>query len=279
LIPQLGVTESLVKGIVKKCLKRDRFYKVTNRGLAEIIEQMVEFKREDTTRIISYKAMILALVAYTNPVTRILHESSIKVIRKLGFSTAILYAPLFVASFIGFTSGVSLNLANFNFLRNFLISFSTWSYSYRAAEFGRNILGIDCSDFVQVLPVVDVVDSDLNPTSKISVSVSKPTRHDIFVSTSPNQDLFYEEKLKMDTLDGFYKKSRTANGGSRITWSPTPHVDKVAPINHRPLKTRTRTMSDLRNFDSTNNRESVQKIIDQIQNERMAFEVLDEFLE
>lgn len=74
---QLNLDQLLTKAVLKKCLKQNRFYKVRHRGLLQIIEKMVGFKKKDDLRIISYDVFILALVHYVKPMSPFLYQGTI----------------------------------------------------------------------------------------------------------------------------------------------------------------------------------------------------------
>ena len=271
-------------------MKPNRFYKISNRGLLEIIDQMMEFRKKDSTRIISYDVLILALLTYAQPMSPIIYEGTIKMVQKLGYSAVVKYAPLIISLLIGITGGLGVNLVGGNVLISFFASIPTWLGSYRVAEYCRNVLAIDCTDYVEELPFEEknllsegplALEAETNQNSKISVSSSKPTRHETFVSTAPGQELHYEKKVKIETLDGFYKEQTKLNGEKTFTWKPNQYLKKsqVTETKHIPLKDRTKTMADLRNLDSTRNRESVERIRYQIEKEQIPLRIIDELLE
>lgn len=69
---------------MKKCLKPNRFYKISNKGLIEVIDQMVKFRKRDSIRIRPYYILILALVTYVKPmIPPIIYEGTRKLLQKL----------------------------------------------------------------------------------------------------------------------------------------------------------------------------------------------------
>lgn len=105
---------------------------------------------------------------------------------------------------LGIIGGVGANLGGWNVLISFFSIIPTWLGSYKLAESTRNALAIDCTDYVEELPL--------------------------------------EKK-------------------------------------YIPLKDRTKTLTDIRDLDSTRSRESAERIKDQIVKEKIAVQILDEFLE
>lgn len=250
----------------------------------EVIEQMMEFQKKDNTRIISYDVLILALLKYSEPMSPIIFEGTRQIAQKLGYSAFVKHAPLIISIIVGLTAGVSVNLQYKNILYSFFSAIPVWFSSFKVAESTRNVLAIDCTDYVQELPVLEknlLSETNVDSNSKISVSLSKPTRHETFTSTSPGQELHYEERINIDSLDGFYKEGTKLNGEKTLTWKPHSSLNKpqVTENRHIPLKERTKTLADLRNLDSTNTRESAEKIRNQIEKEQILIRIVDEFLE
>lgn len=287
---KLTYEERLVKAIVKKCLKANRFYKITNRPLLEIIDRMMEFQKKDNTRIISYDALILALLISAQPLSPMIYDGTIKLVQKLGYSAVAKYGPLIISLLIGIIGGFRVNLVLGNALISFFVTIPSWLGLYRVAEYGRNILALDCTDYVEELPIVEQnllsegslsLEAKPNQNSKISVSSSKPTRHETFVSTAPDQELHYEQKVKIETLDGFYKQQTKLSGEKIWSWKPNQYVEKpqLTEVKYIPLHERTRTLADIQNLDSTRKRESVERIRDLIEKEQIALRIIDEFVE
>ena len=282
---KLTSEERFIKAIVKKCLKPDRFYKISNRGLLEIVDKMMEFNRKDSTRIISYDVLILGLVTYAKPMSPIIYEGTIRIVKKLGYSEFVKNAPLIISVALGIIGGVGANLGGWNVLLSFVSTIPTWLGSYRVAESARNALAIDCTDYVEELPSLPTrslaLEAETSQNSKVSVSASKPTRHETFVSTAPGQELHYQEEqpLKMEAFDGFYKEGVKLNGDKTLTFQPHSQNSQVVRKKYIPLKDRTKTVSDIRDLDSTCNRESAERIKNQIVKEKIAVQILDEFLE
>ena len=282
---QLSFNELFTKALIQKCLQPGRFYKIKNRGLLEIVEQMVGFSKKENTRIISYDILILALVKYAQPSSHIVYEGTMKIAQKLGFSAAIRYAPLIFSILIGVGGGFSFNLATGNIFIGFFSTIPTWFSSYRAAEYVRDAVGIDCNDYWEELPFEEKnllsegpsnLESQTNQNSKVSVALSKPDRHDTFVSTAPDQQLHYEKKVKIDSLDGFYKEEIKVSGERIFTWKPNSNNNQISESHYVKLEDRTKTMRDLRDLDSTSNRQAAERIRYQIEREQIAMKILNE---
>ena len=106
---------------------------------------------------------------------------------------------------------------------------------------------IDCSDYVEKLPVRESkslpygepLEQEICENSKISVSPSKPTRHETFISTAPGQTLYYEEKreteIEVETLEGVFKQSRKVNGEKIVTWKSHRQPKKQIMTEYIPL--------------------------------------------
>lgn len=214
----------------------------------------------------------------------------IQIRQKLSYPVILNHSPLIISLVIGIVGGVGINLVQGNILIGFLSILPTWFSSYTLAEYGRNALAIDCTDYVEELPFVEknliaeaplALEAKTNPNSKVSVSLSKPNRHETFISTAPGQELHYEDRVKRESLDGFYKEVTKVNGEKTVTWKPHPDLKKpqVTDARQIPLKDRTKTMADIRNLDSTQTRESVEKIRKQIAREQILAQIVDESLE
>lgn len=116
-------------------------------------------------------------------------------------------------------------------------------------------------------------------TSKVSVTSSKPSRHDTLVSTAPGEHLHYEKKVKIDSLDGFYQEQTKINGQKTLTWKPHSKPNQISQSEYVKLADRTKTMNDLRELDSSVNRESARIIRSLIEKEQIAIQIIDEFTE
>jgi len=62
---RLSKQELFVKQIIKKCLKRDEVYRVTNMKLANLIRSMVQFQSKEKVRSISAELLALGMATST----------------------------------------------------------------------------------------------------------------------------------------------------------------------------------------------------------------------
>lgn len=150
---KLTFDDSFVKAVVKKCLKPNRFYKISNRGLLEIVDQMLEFRKKDATRIISYDTLILALLTYGKPMSFIIYEGTRKMAQKFRLLRRCQIHPLIISLVLGITAETVVNLAGRNLFISFFATIPTWFGFYRVTEYSRNRLAIDCTDYV---PLVNI---------------------------------------------------------------------------------------------------------------------------
>ena len=214
----------------------------------------------------------------------LIYEGTSRIVEKLGYSVMIKHAPLLLSILFGIGAGFGINLAllnngGFTNLTRLLLAYLSvilgWVGSFRVAEYSLNLLAIDCSDYFEELPVRESKSlpygeplEEITDNSKISVTPSKPTRHETFVSTAPGETLYYEErkKIEVETLDGVVKKSRKLNGEKVVTWKSNspPKKHQVTQNTYIPLADRTATLADVKDLDSTIDRESVYKIREQI---------------
>lgn len=299
ILGRLNAQESLVKGILKKCLRPKHYYKITHRGLLEIIEKMMKFKKKDSVRIISYDVLILALWNGLKPMSPVIFEGTGRMVEKLGYGMIAKHAPLVVSLLFGIGAAFSVNLALLNnggltAITRLLLAYSSalpgWAGFFSVAQYSRNLLAIDCTDYFEELPVRESNSlsygeplEEITENSKISVAPSKPTRHEAFASTAPGETLYYEERknMEIETLDGTYKERRQLNGRKVTTWkSDSSHKKhKVTESSYIPLADRTSTLENVRDLDSTIDRESVYKIRDQIRKEQLQCRAVDDFVE
>lgn len=116
------------------------------------------------------------------------------------------------------------------------------------------ILLIDCSDFRKELPTQELknIDSFNSETKKISFTQGRPDHHEMFVSTSLGQNLYYQERTevrleKIETLDGVYKESKKLNG-ERVFWWKENKLQQQSMLtenNYIPLEELTKTTADI----------------------------------
>ena len=140
------------------------------------------------------------------------------VIEYLPLSSAILTA-------VGLAFQANLNAGLYELSLSFVFMLVKSTGAFRAAELLRSKYLIDCTDYVKhltqanlkELPRVETL-PELNSSSSSSsknliyYTREEPTRHDAFVSTSPNQQLHYQEEIKIETLDGEIRRVNRLKG-------------------------------------------------------------------
>lgn len=115
-----------------------------------------------------------------------------------------------------------------------------------------------------------------------------PDKTKMFLETSPvSKDGFcyqndFEEmpstsQFNIDTLNGRLRSRRQVNGNWKLEWESMQNKKKsIEQSKYIPLDKRTKTLNDLKELDSTNNRESANRIIKAIQAEKLkAIIILD----
>ena len=82
-------------------------------------------------------------------------------------------------------------------------------------------------------------------------------------------------------LSVYFKEESKLNGEKTFFYKPHKYSKnhQVSGSKYIPLKDRTKTLADIQDLDSTRNRESVERIRDDIVKEQIAIRILDEFLE
>lgn len=265
--------ERFVKSIIKKCLKPGHIYKVTHRGVLEILEKMLDFKKSDDVRMISYDVLVLGLVIVSKPASQIIYQGTTEAIKKVVGPYAVHNLPIISAFLTAITMGFQLNLtlnaglAQASIRVGYLL-LKVW-IGHEAAELLRSRLLIDCTDYFKALPQADLkefprietspeLDSSSSENS-ISYTREEPSRHETFVSTTPNQELHYQEEVKIETLDGQIRRVNKVKGKT-IEYVRDRGPVKSIKSSYIPLAQRTRTLADVKTLDSTIDRESAQKI-------------------
>ena len=149
---------------------------------------------------------------------------------------------------------------------------------------------IDCSNyFLGVptketeslsLPYKEPLEQENTNNSRISLTLTKSTRNDTYVSTAPNQQLHSEkhEEVEVETLDGIFQQRRKGNSEKPVNWSTNRQSKKpkLSKSKYIPLDQRIRTLSDIQDLDTTINREFENKVQEWIQDIQIQFKVVEE---
>lgn len=295
---KLKARQKIVKSIVKKCLKPGHLYKITDRGTLQIIDKMMDFKRRDIIRIISYEVFVLALTIGSKPRSIIGYQGLANILDKLAVPVLVENFPLIAAILMAVKLAfqADLNLSFTALVGRFLLMILKSTGVFSSVEFLRSTYYahlIDCSDYVVELPQTDIkelphadtlpeLDSSSSSSSKISYTRDHPNRHDTFVSTSPNSDLHYQEdvqKFQIKTLDGSLKQTKRLNGETTIEWVKNRESNQCRNPKYIPLEGRTRTLADVKNLDSTVDRESASEIIKTITEEQVTAALIRQSLD
>ena len=288
----LSSRERYVKSIIKQCLKPGHMYKVTHRGVLEILDKMLDFKKSDDVKIISYDVLVLGLVIAAKPASQIIYQGMTEIIKRVVGPFAVQNLPLISAILTAITMGFRLNL-NLNAgiyqasIRLVSLLLKAW-LGHEAAELLRSRLLIDCTDYFKTLPQADLKELPRIETSPELASSSsensicytreEPSRHETFVSTTPNQQLHYqEEEMKIETLDGQIRRVNKVKGKA-IEYVRDRGPVKSIESSYIPLAQRTRTLADVKTLDSTVDRESAQKITKVILQEQIKASLILESL-
>lgn len=89
--------QRFIKTIIKRCLKPGRIYKITAHGILEIIDKMMDFKKKDIVKIISYDVFVLALIISSKPVSMIVYKGIADILKKTATPFIIENSPLIAA--------------------------------------------------------------------------------------------------------------------------------------------------------------------------------------
>jgi len=252
---------------------------------------MIHFKKSDAVKIISYDVLVLSLIIALKPISRITYQGTGEIIKRIGTPFALEHLPLISAilTSVGFASRISLNAGFYELTLNLVFILIKSTGTFRMAELVRSKYFIDCTDYVKELPQANLkelpsaeispeLDSSSSSSSKISYTKEEPTRHDAFVSTSPNQQLHYREETKVETLDGQIRRVNQLKGKT-IDYVEDRKPTELLEPSYIPLDQRTRTLADdVKSLDSTMDRESTGEITKNILEEQIKASLIRESL-
>lgn len=281
----LSSQEKFIKSIVQKCLRPNRIYKITHRGVLEIVDKMLQFQKSDNIKLISYDVLVLSLIIALKPISSITYQGTIEVVRRVVSPVVLEHLPItsaiLTAVGIAFRANLNAGVPELSF--QFFLTVLKTVGSFRAAELVRSRYFIDCTDYVKELPQANINELTRGETlpeldsssskSLISYTRENPTRHDTFVSTSPNQQLHYQEEVKIETLDGEIRRVKTLKG-EKICYMPDRDPKTKNLANYIPLEQRTKTLADVKNLDSTLDRESAGDITNSIIEENSIIKII-----
>lgn len=267
-------------------------YKITNRGILEIIDKIMGFKKKDAVKIISYDAFVLALIIGSKPASTIMFKGTTEIVKKISSPFLIENSPIIAAMLTtaGLAFRMDLNGRLVDLGINIILILAKSAGVFSSTEFLRSNYFINCAEYVRELPQKDLKELPYVETfpegdssgSKISYTRESLSRHDGFVSTSSNQQLHYQEdveNLSIETLDGKMKQTQKLSGEKNFEWLRNRATKKSVKSNYIPLDHRTRTLADVRELDSTIDRESVNAITKSVQEEQIKARLIREAAE
>lgn len=304
---KLSAGLKLLKGIVKKCLKKGMMYKLVHRGVLEVVNKIIPFKKKNNIRIISYDVLVLALIVALKPGSALRFKGTDQLIQTISNSFVFEHAPILCALIMAISSGVRVDLnTNIAYLASrFLLMLAKSAGTFQTVEFLRAQYFLDCTDYVKELPHKDRKDlidvkglqkedskalstmtttgegfqkNDLD-NSKIWYTREEPTRHDIFVATSRDQQLYYQSEDKnvvIETLDGRLKQKQKLNGDKPWDWVKYPEMKTPVESNYIPLKERTKTLADIVDLDTPKDHIFLSYLTKSIQEEQIRARVIEE---
>ncbi len=293
----LTTKELVVKHLVQKCLKPNKMYRIVDRAMLNAMDKMMGFAKNDTFRMISYDAFVLVVTVALKPIGQAQFAGTAGLVAKLIGASKMEYFPLAltVLATAIMTARATLDGGALQLAQTiFSIVFRSFGV-YIAGDRFRAKAYIDCEDYVQELPQTKVEalpDSDGSSSKQlITYTSEKPTRHDGFLLTDSNQKLHYKEDIPQDlianpanneieTLDGQIRQVCTPGEGRVFKWTPEPKKEIPSRSGSRyvPLKDRTRTLADLKDFDTTANKESAARVRDAILDEQRKASLIKESL-
>jgi hypothetical protein len=137
------------------------------------------------------------------PITKLGYPGTVGILKKFVSPFAIEYLPLISAilTAVGLAFQADLNAGLYNLIIKFVLMLVKSTGAFAAADLFRLEYFIDCTDYVKQLPQANLEElpyssSPSSSKNLISYTREEPTRHEAFVSTSPNKELHYQQELK-----------------------------------------------------------------------------------
>jgi len=279
----LSARQKVIKSIIKKCLKPKRHYKIINRQILELIDKMMNYKKKDNLKIISYDVFVLALSIAFKPAIMVGFKG---IIEKFVNPFILENSPIILSILTAFSLAIKFDLT----LGAFQLGTQTlWMLFKSITVFGftevfRATYLIDCGDYVAELPQAEVkqlpdnhnLPESESDISNVSYIRENPNPASTYVSTNPGSSLYIQEDadqggfLPIETLDGSVKQTRKVNGQTTVDWVPNRDI-KVSKRQQRyiPLGDRTRTILDVQKLDSTFDKEATDEIIKAVAKEQV----------
>lgn len=176
---------------------------------------MISFQNKETTRLISYDVFVVALVAAGRSASAFVYKEIARILLTILSPILVENLPLLMSLLTGITLGfqVNLNPTISSIAFQFFLLIVKYCGMYHTTEWLQSQVSIDCTDYVKELPTVDRqylpdVETPVEGEStspKISYTRERPIKQDIYVSTDPDSDLYYQKDFEVETLDGKVK--------------------------------------------------------------------------
>lgn len=294
----LSKNNRYIKTIIRQCLKPNSYFRVTDQRIIKIIQEMIPLsilektRVVSTTRVISYDLFVLAMV-------KLFSNIPVETTKYAGWGSFVQglirdWGVLAFGILGGILGGLALGL-NAGFGEFFLGGVGAGVSSYGLAETATR-LAVHCPRYVtelpeavvppllpngdwacDPLPLIDNTDLKASP-----FVTNKPSKLDLFVSTSPDPEHYLHQQiakdLNIETLDGYIKYYKQVNGENRLDWCR--NITKNRPVEKIdspfiPLHTRTKTIADVVKYDDTATRRVARNIIDSIKKEDIMQKVIE----
>jgi hypothetical protein len=114
---------------------------------------MISFQNKETTRLVSYDVFSVALVAAGRPASAFVSKEIARILPNILSPILVENAPLIMSLTLGFQ--VNLNATISSRVFQFFLLVVKHCGMYRATEWLRSQVIIDCTDYVKELPTVD----------------------------------------------------------------------------------------------------------------------------
>lgn len=284
-----SMNQLLIKEIVTKCIRRGRAYRITDNKLSNLISEMIQLKSYEQVKKISHEVLILAITLSTyQPFGAIVYGNANDVIRNFKLGRLFIdNCPIIFGVVIGGITGWRSNInrtTKFNELFTELFKLgSKVTLAARMASFIRSKYIIDCADYfleLEKTPITTIQQDekgtiiDVTRTEEHYVK-DLPAKSDIFaVPNHPKHanEIYHQldtgvdlnADVSIETLDGLIKTQRSVDGTISVGFKQTASKAQ----SYKPLKGQVNTWADLYKYDTTEAKESTERIIDSIAKRR-----------
>jgi len=235
---------------IDNCIEPDSVYEVVDPALEIVIKQMLKLRPEAGPVIISVPVLILSYIVSRQP---------IKQITILGVSVFVdQMKDLSIKTAIGIVSG-----SIFFIIPVGVVSLTSAVLAGAIAlNVAQGITNIECNNLVSKVPMEQV--SEGKTVGFLERPPEKNSR--VFIKENENTELYYP---RIDESSSEYKQVKVKNSNLRgVEPELQTQINRNYEKEYVPLKERTKRLADLKNHDSTANREEAGPYIKRYEDRR-----------